>query len=333
MEVSSYPMTWHQVDALALENETLRTVVVPQMGGKIVSLLDKRTQTEWLAAPEGRPFEPVPYGAPFIEQDMSGWDEMFPTIDACAYPAPGEYEGAWLPDHGEVWAMPWSVESDGDQIVLSVEGKALPYRLTRTLDYAAQDTLRLIYHLLNTGSERMPYIWAAHPQFDCGSSAEIILPGHVSRVCNTTAEEWGWGAPETQYDWPEAVDASGQPARLDKVGPASLRKARKVYALPDTRLSWMGLLRKPFEDWLRMSWPAESVPYFGLWVDEGALSHASVVTPEPTTGFYDSLVTAWQKNEVISIEPGDTHSWVLTVQAGRDKERLLAADRANTAES
>lgn len=335
MDVSSYPTAWHDMDALALESESLRAVVVPRMGGKIVSLMDKRTQTEWLVAPEGRPFEPVPYGAPFTEQDMSGWDEMFPTIDACAYPVPGEHEGAPLPDHGEVWALPWSVEASGDdQIVLAVEGRALPYRLTRTLDFSAPDTLRLTYQLANTGSERMPYIWAAHPQFDCGSAAEIILPEQVSRVCNTTSEEWGWGAPETQYDWPQAVDPDGHPARLDRIGPPTLNKARKVYVLPEQRMSWVGLVRQPFEDWLRMAWPVESVPYFGLWVDEGALSHASVATPEPTTGFYDSLVTAWQKDEVMTVEPGEVRSWTLTVQAGRDKQRLLeAADQATIAAS
>lgn len=70
------------------------TVVVPEMGAKLVSLADKRSGLEWLAGPADRPFRPVPYGADFVQQDMSGWDEMFPTIVACAYPAPGENHGS-----------------------------------------------------------------------------------------------------------------------------------------------------------------------------------------------------------------------------------------------
>ena len=38
---------------LALESESLRVVVVPEMGAKIVSLLDRRNGVEWLVGPGG----------------------------------------------------------------------------------------------------------------------------------------------------------------------------------------------------------------------------------------------------------------------------------------
>ena len=196
--------------AWALENEFLRTVVVPELGAKVVSLLDKRSQREWLVGPGGRALKTVPYGAPFQEQDMSGWDEMFPTIVACAYPGPGDRHGTPLPDHGEVWTLPWTVDQAGDgRLTLRVEGRALPYRLTRTAEYSAPATLQLHYQLVNLGQERMPYIWAAHPQFACGPDAEIIFPPQVTEVCNTIPESWGWGAPETRFAWPAALAPNG----------------------------------------------------------------------------------------------------------------------------
>ncbi len=311
MEAAVYRTTWHQVNALVLENEILKTVVVPEMGAKLVSLMDKRNQREWLVGPDQRPFQPVSYGASFVDQDMSGWDEMFPTIVAC------EHHGADLPDHGEVWTLPWSVEPSGeDQITLTVEGKALPYCLTRTLSYSEPDVLHLHYRLVNTGQESMPYIWAAHPQFDCGESAQILLPSHISRVCNTIPAEWGWGTPETAFGWPEAVDPNGDSFRLDQVGPSTLNRARKFFCLPDDRIDWVALIRQPSLDWLRMAWSSREVHYFGLWVDEGALNHTSVATPEPTTGFYDSLSIAREKSQVTIAEPGETCSWTLTVQLG-----------------
>lgn len=323
MDVSLQRTKWHEQSALALENEILRTVVVPEIGGKIVSLFDKRNQVEWLVGPGSRPLQPVPYGASFVEQDMSGWDEMFPTIVACDYPGLGENSGTPLPDHGEVWALPWRVEAGTEeQLMLAVAGKALPYRLKRTLTYARPDTLQLDYQLDNSGSETMPYIWAAHPQFACGQAAEIVLPRPVNRVCNTIPAEWGWGAPETEYAWPESIDPQGNPVRLDEVGPATRQQARKFFVLPDVRIGSMALVRKPSQRWLRMAWSPSSVPYFGIWIDEGALSHTSVATPEPTTGFYDSLETAWEKKEVTTIGPGKTHSWTVSVQLGTDTDPL-----------
>lgn len=321
MGVSLYKTAWHQEEAWALETEALRTVVVPTMGGKLVSLFDKRNQLEWLVGPDQRPFYPVPYGAPFVDQDMSGWDEMFPTIVACSYPGPGDLQGVDLPDHGEVWTLPWSLQDgSADHISLTVEGQALPYRLSRRMGFSAPDTIELDYQLVNTGQEPMPYIWAPHPQFSCGQGAEIELPPQVSQVYNTIPEEWGWSEPETVYDWPEDLNPSGERVRLDQVGPANLHQARKFFILPTVRIGQVRLIRKGFRDWLKMTWSPDDIPYFGIWVDEGALSHASVVTPEPTTGFFDSLEIAWQKDQVTIAEPGKVCSWRMTVQLGSEED-------------
>src|SRR5581483_1530299 len=120
--------TWHGFDAWELESEALRVVIVPELGAKIVSLFDKLAAYEWLVAPM-RPPRAVEYGAIFVEQDMSGWDEMMPTIDACAYPVPGAYANRYLPDHGEVWSLPWTRDESDDE-VLSFSIKVVPCPIT-----------------------------------------------------------------------------------------------------------------------------------------------------------------------------------------------------------
>ena len=94
MNTTISPTVWHGLGAWALDTDVLRTIIVPELGAKIVSLFDKRNQLEWLVGPGERPFKKVPYGAAFTDQDMSGWDEMFPTIVACEYPGPGERHGS-----------------------------------------------------------------------------------------------------------------------------------------------------------------------------------------------------------------------------------------------
>lgn len=317
MERTFYRTTWYQMDALVLESDRIRTVVVPEMGAKIVSLVDKKKNTEWLIGPGKIPFQAVPYGAPFTEQDMSGWDEMFPSIVACEYPGKGKHHGVPIPDHGEVWTLPWTHDPENRaQLELSVSGKALPYRLTRKMSFPAPDTLKLTYELINQGSAPMPYLWAAHPQFLCGQKTQIVLPEQVQEVCNTLPAEWGWGEPETRFDWPEARDPDKRPQRIDQVGPPTLEKAWKFFTLPDERISQATLIRKPSNDYLRLTWDPNEIPYFGIWVDQGVFSHASVAAPEPSTGYYDSLETAWQKGEVTLAKPGEPCIWSLSVQLG-----------------
>jgi galactose mutarotase-like enzyme len=317
MTVTVGETSWEGFTAWVLETDALRAVVVPHLGAKLVSLVDKRVQLEWLVGPGDRPLKKVSYGAPFEKQDMSGWDEMFPTIVACEYPAPGENSGRPLPDHGEVWTLPWRLENAGpDRLSLSVEGRALPYRLTRTLSFGAPNELVMQYELENRSQEAMPYVWAAHPQFVCGDEAEVRLPSGVTEVCNTLPAGWGWGEPETRFAWPEYLGTDGQPIRINRTGPASLEQARKFFVLPETRIGWATLMRRPSKDWLRLDWDPNSVPYFGLWVDEGALNHETVVALEPTTGFYDSLALAWKKGEVTAVAPDSTTSWRLRVRVG-----------------
>jgi len=313
--VSLQRTRWHELEAWALESEFLRVVVTPALGAKIVSLFDKRSGVEWLAGSGTRAVRPVAYGADFERQDMSGWDEMFPTISACAYPGPGARHGVALPDHGEVWALPWSVEAAGPgELRLSVEGRALPYRLTRTLRFTGPDTLALDYHLQNGGSDPLPYIWAAHPQVACGDAAQIVLPPHIRQVCNVLPPAWGWGEPQAVYGWPAAGGETGAPRQIDRTGPPSLRRAAKFYVLPTERADWAAVVRQSRGDTLRLAWDTTSVPYFGLWIDEGALHHQSVAAPEPATGFYDSLALAWEKGQVLTLEPEADTAWTLTVQ-------------------
>lgn len=317
--------TWHGLHAWMLENDTLRTIVLPDLGAKLVSLFDKRCQMEWLVDSGGRPLSKVNYGAVFTDQDLSGWDEMFPTITTCDYPAPGKHYGTHLPDHGEVWALPWKQESaPADELKLSVEGIALPYRLTRTLRYSSGDCLQMHYVLENLGGELLAYIWAAHPQFVSTDATQIYFPSQVQSVYNTADVSQGWGAPETCFDWPQASRLDGRSVRLDRTGPASLKQARKFYVPPDTHVDWSGIQQYSGGPWLQMQWDAEKVPFLGLWVDEGFLSHTTVVAPEPATGYYDSLAVAWLKKRVTIIEPNTTRNWILTVRLGESGQSFPA---------
>ena len=323
MNVKVYLTTWQGQEAWALESKVLKTIVLPQLGAKLVSLLDKRSGLEWLVDSGGRPLKPVSYGASFIDQDMSGWDEMFPTILACEYPVPGDCYGSLLPDHGEVWTLPWSLETTQAGVLsMSVQGKALPYRLTRRLSFFEPGKLQMDYILESLANEPLPYLWAAHPQFACGEQAEVILPTEVKQVCNTVSAEWGWGEPETRFDWPQAHSLSGQEVRIDHLGPSSLKQARKFFLLPETRIGWAGLRRKPSGNWLRLDWDSVEVPYLGIWLDEGAISHTTVAALEPMTGFYDSLDVAWKKQEISVLAPDETRTWSLVVSVGTGKEVL-----------
>jgi len=311
------PTEWRGQPAWVLESARLRVVTTPAVGAKIVSIYDKIAGHEWLVAPANRPFGLLAYGAVFTAQDMSGWDEMFPTIKPCAYPQPGPYAGAALPDHGEVWALPWEViAADGGALTLGVGGRALPYRLTRTLHLDDPATLRLSYTATNAGAHPIAALWAAHPQFSAGDATRIVLPKTVRELYNVRdIPDWGaWGV---RYPWPRARDQRGQWVDLDRIAPPDSGTCRKLYVPPEVAIRWAALVEEGTGHWLHLAWSPQEVPYLGIWVDEGAANSVRTVALEITTGFHDSLVTAWEKRAVPVLAPGERQTWEVLLRVGQ----------------
>lgn len=75
---------WKNLDALSLENDALRVIVLPALGGKLASVFHKKKNFE-LAAQNQEAFCRLPHvGNDFSKYDASGLDDAFPSIDPCA---------------------------------------------------------------------------------------------------------------------------------------------------------------------------------------------------------------------------------------------------------
>src|SRR5579863_3374887 len=120
---------------IIVQNDVIRIVVLPDLGGKIASLQSLKTGREFLLQHPDRPYRRARYADSIADYDISGFDECLPTVAQCRYPEP-PFEGLVMPDHGEVWALPWKHEIRGQELVLEVEGVRLPYFFRRTMRLA-----------------------------------------------------------------------------------------------------------------------------------------------------------------------------------------------------
>lgn len=154
------------LDALEMQDETMRLVILPEWGGKIVSLYDKGHRREWLHTSRNFNFQRLPtYDANYIRDfDIGGFDECFPNIGAGPYPV-WPWKGVMLPDHGEVWALPWDTEQNTGGLMLSVEGVRLPYRMEKRIELHSGG-LWIYYRAINRSGFDMPVLWSSHPLVD-----------------------------------------------------------------------------------------------------------------------------------------------------------------------
>jgi len=289
--------------SVVTETPRVRVEIVPDLGGKIVSMYDKTTGKEWLVDSGSRPLARVPYGSSFVEADMSGWDECFPTVDACRYPGA---EDILLPDHGELWSVPWTWTREAGKIRMIAKGTVWPYTFSRSLVWMDEASLRLEYRVENRAEEPLKFVWVAHPQFAVDEPSEIAVPSSMERwlcVYGTGAFEKG-----REYAW---HDTGGNELTNGISG-----HARKFYYRGPVPQGWVRLTGKTSGARLACSFPKEEVPYLGIWIDEGLFNDRPVCALEPAIGYYDRPDFSDQGGTAGVVPPRGAVSWHLDLVFG-----------------
>ena len=153
------------IPALILENAALRIIVLPELGGHVMELVDKPADRNLLWRNPRTSPRRAPYGANFDDWWSGGWDEIFPTGDRA------ELNGETLPYMGELWSVPAGRVVRRHRARAWVEtmslGTMAPARLVRTLELRADEpVLRVTYRLTNLDVRPLPFLWGIHPCFE-----------------------------------------------------------------------------------------------------------------------------------------------------------------------
>ena len=86
-----------------LKNDQIEVEFIPELGGRISSLINKKTGKEWVWKDPRLPTKKVVDGKNYDDNWQGGWEELFPN-DAVE-------KFSWGPgfDHGELWFKSWEL--------------------------------------------------------------------------------------------------------------------------------------------------------------------------------------------------------------------------------
>lgn len=271
-----------EFEVLKLASSGISAEVVPELGGKIVSL-KRAGGREWMWQPgtERKLFRNAPSDA-FEKSTLTGWDECLPTIASCTW------KERKLPDHGEVWALPWTVTAhDERSLVLSIDLPVSPFRFTRTLRLDGA-SLIAAYALENRGAGDEAYLWAMHPLLRVEEGDRIELPDSTRKLLGNPA-------------WLDTLDLTAVPARCAKLFASPIEEGRA--AVVNVRTG----------ERIAIAWDVRENDVLGLWLTRGGWHGHHHLALEPTNGFPDSLADH-QKCAVL--KAGATRSWSVTFTVG-----------------
>jgi len=276
-------------DVYVLGNQEVEIAVVPELGARIISLKDLRTGREWLWHPAGgRKLFRNRAGDSFADSPLIGVDECCPTIAACSW------QGRQLPDHGELWAAAWAVDSgawENGVVRTSVTLKISPFEFERTIELQ-ENEIRLSYRLNNRSDDPERYLWALHPLLRLQPGDQLHLPASTRALVKPA-------------HWIDAVDSATPVGNCEKVFARPVSDAVAAISNPRT------------DDRLTFEWDAAENNTLGLWLTRGGWHGHHHFAIEPANGEPDALATAAQRKQCGVVAAHSSANWLVTMRVGK----------------
>lgn len=283
-----------ELDTVVLENDALRAVVIPALGGRIWELEDRARGRQWIWHRYSGMPEAPPAGAAYDDVWAGGWEELFPND------APGPFEGRELPDHGEWWSASWNVhETTADRLSLATTLAVVRARCTKEIRIAGA-TLVVQYRIESAEPEPFHFLFKQHLPVALTPRCRLVLPGGraqpVDPAFGTLAGSGG------AFDWPRAIGEAGA-VDMSRVPDAGSR-AREFLYLRDLPEPWCGVDDPGSGASLRMRFDPAALPYVWLFLSYGGWRDCYTAVLEPCSNLPKDLAEAVRLRQSARLEPG-----------------------------
>ena len=312
MNIKIYDSKYKDQEAITLESSLIKAQFLPHIGSKMCSFVYKPRNLDLLIHRQGKDYRLEAYDGDYLKGECSGFDEMFPSILECYYE---EYpwKGIKIPDHGEVWALPWDFSIDKNELIMQVSGVRFPYILKKTISFTDESILKIEYELTNQSSFGFNYLWAAHTMFILEEKAEIVLPSGVDRIVSTMSYSGRLGSYGNEFRWPSFRIENGKEEMLNIIRPKSVKDSEKYYIKGKMPQGWCAIKYPKSNIILALSFPKDQIPYLGILPNEGGWQDFYNIFIEPCTSSFDRIDVARLRGECSSMPAKSIISWYLNI--------------------
>jgi hypothetical protein len=289
---------YRDLQVIRLENEFITIDVLPELGAKIYNFVNRTSNRNLLWHNPRIPPARQPMGTKFDDVWSGGWDELMPND--IPTPVSGN---EMLPDHGEIWSQPseWQVKSDDTSVEFLNYGHVLPTIFEKTVTLRPGDSYCTVkYRLTNTGRRPIDFLWNIHPAVAISPTTRLDVPARRGIV-----ENWGTNHFEagSQYNWPVAVDRSGQKVDMTRVYPPESNLADHHY-LPEVAEGWYAVTDTETKDGFGLSFPTSVFPNLWLFRTFGGWRGLYTLILEASNGLSYDLALARQRGQCGHLDAG-----------------------------
>lgn len=302
---------------LLLQNAFFRVALWPAMGGAITSYVDRASGIDIIWR--------NPYGQParsrVLDQPVAAGSDLYDVMDGSWYVSlptgffPTEYFGAPIGTHGELRALPWTVEQvrqtkAGLTVTLVGRSVRTPLVYRRTLILGRNDPLmRWTETVENRSSSALPVAWLQHPTFGGPllEGARLFTPARTVRVFK--AEDPKGLQLRAGYSgrWPFVPERVGGAMRdCSVVLPAGSGKDHSVQ-LTDFTAGWGCIWNERRRLGFAMEWELDKFPYAWSWNSAGGIARyplwgeGHIITLQPSTSPVGRFADLVKSGELLQV--------------------------------
>ena len=299
--------------AIVLENRRLRAVLLPGLGGKIISLVDKAADVELLWRNDRVPLRPVAFGSGYDDVFLGGWDELYPNDE------PEVLAGEAMPDHGELWSLPWTITdltqgADEVALELTLRTPISASTVSKRLVLGDGPGLRTDYRVTNEGRRELPFLWKSH----------VAVRLHPDTVIGMAAGDvlvHEFGDPRVRpeggrFTWPSATVA-GREHDFRRPPDTTLRGVTEFLIATTLEDGHCGVSHPAAGSGLALEWDLADLPSCWTFASYGGgWRGLDVLVLEPCTGYPLSVLDGVAAGSHQVLPAGGTREWSLTARVG-----------------
>lgn len=267
---------------VTMENELLQAVILPEFGAKIwqITYKPRRMPLLW-HHPRLVPAK-VPPRACYDDHFFGGWDELYPND------MPETLNGKEVPDHGELWGVPWSyaIERLSEReatIRLWVDTVVCASRMEKRITLRdGEAKLRFRHRLANTGEADIPFLWKLHVALAVGEACRIDLGAR-----NMFMDIYGNprnGRTQVEYEWPFLAGPGGA---IYDMRPTLLKSARvkELQYATEMAAGWCAFTHTKERVGFGLAFDLDALPSCWVFGSYGGWRDLETVILEPCTGY------------------------------------------------
>jgi hypothetical protein len=288
---------WSSPEIIRLGNDRLEVSVFPGIGAKIYDLIDKQTGQNFLWHNPRIAPQPYPIEANFDNYWCGGWDDGFPTCEACTH------NGEQYPNLGELRSVHWNVESFDDagpdpSLVLKSFGPISPVQAVKRIRLRER-SVEMEFRIDHLGHLPIEYLWGTHPAYAVEPGCVLHIPARTGIVGQ--ANHPSLGEPGQRYEWPMLVTSEG---RSDMSSLPLEGKYSAGHYATELSAGWYAIEFPKRRSGVLFEFPLELCPYLWLWLSYGGWRGYYLAVVEPWTSCPVTLSDAVAASTHRVLEPG-----------------------------